>query len=390
MSSADVSIALFALCGLGILYPHIIYPVILRAIVALEPKAGKDANESVVHIDICVAAFNEESHIAETLHSIDRAIPDGVRGTIHVGSDGSTDRTVEIASTIRTQRCDVVTHDLPRLGKNATINYIVGCCTTEIIIFTDADCTLEKDALQYLLLGFTKKVGCVIGCNDRTLLRDVDTDVAQGEATYRANEDRTNQLESILGCCVASNGALYAIRRNLFLPISNGRMADDYANVLAVLSQDYRVVFERRARVFEQRETEMQDEFRRTARTVAGGLSTTFEYRRLLSPSRGKKAFILWSHRVVRWLSPFFLIIAIVVPFLAISQPTVFGCMYYGQALFYATAFLGHVVEKYGMRIPGVSTVRYFVVMNIAILWGWIKFFRSARLDVWLPTGSTA
>lgn len=384
----DTTVALIVViaCCVCVVYPHILYPLFLTVLRKLLPRPQSSPGSNVVNVDLCIAAHNEEALLPYVLASVDAAVPSGVQLRILLGSDGSTDSTVKIAREFPVRNCAIEVHDYSRRGKNAVINGLITQSTAEVVVFTDADCRLEPDALQYLLRHFSdNNIGAVLGCNDRRLVSSDDNAATSGEAIYRSLEDVVNEHESSLASCVASNGALYAVRRSALNLIPNDRAADDFCNVLSAISTRKRVVFERHARVAEHRPTEMSGEFRRTIRTVASGLSAVAAYKQLLGPHFGLTALFLWSHRILRWMSPVFLLIAAVIPWFVIHDVTLFVVLFYSQFLFYSLAFLGYALERYGSQLPVVSTIHFFVAMNIAMFMAWIRFLSKARADVWQP-----
>lgn len=386
MIDATVTLIVVIACCVSIVYPHILYPVILGVLRRAVQPPQSDLSRAISSVDLCIAAHNEEELLPHVLTSVDNAVPEGVQLRILVGSDGSTDDTVKVAAEHPLRNCSIVVSDLSRRGKNAVINELMRLSDAEVLVFTDADCRLEPDALSHLLRRFSDgNIGGVIGCNDRRLVSSEDNSATSGEAIYRSLEDVVNEHESVLASCVASNGALYAIRRSIVRMIPNDRVADDFANVLSVLYSGKRVVFERSARVAEHRPTEMSGEFRRTVRTVASGLSAVAAYPSLLLPQQGLTAYFLWSHRIARWMSPFFLLIVFMMTWFVLHDTNVFGILFYSQFVFYALAFLGYASEKFGSRIPVIATIQFFVVMNIAMLVAWIRFVSKARADVWKP-----
>ncbi len=389
MPALEIGIALAAVAFVGIIYPHAIYPFVLRLIHqrSADPVAS-DPNIRV-SVDVVIAAYNEADRIERCLQSIVDQDYSADLVTITVGDDGSSDAT---ADRVRAFAARVVDHrvtvvQMSRTGKNGVITTLMSKCTANVVVFTDADCVWAPDALQTLLAPFhDKRVGAVVGKNDRGAMREAADPAERGEALYRSMEDRVNTLESEVASTVASNGALYGVRRELLRPLPDQRVADDWMNVLQAAMQGTRIVFAPQARVVEERANSLRVESRRTIRTVSSGVSAFLQATSLLSPSAGWISFFLLSHRIIRWASPVFVLLMIPATALTVADPTIFGILFYGQAMLYALALLGKSAARYGQHIPLASTCLFFVAMNISFRLGLFSVISRRKLDAWSPS----
>lgn len=389
MPALEIGIALAAVAFVGIIYPHAIYPFVLRLIHRRAANPVTPDPDIRVTVDVVIAAYNEAERIERCLQSIvDQHYPSNLI-SITVGDDGSSDDTVARIRAFASQHSDreITVELLPRTGKNGVITALMSRCTSTIVVFTDADCVWAPDALENLLAPFhDHRVGAVVGKNDRGAMREATDPAERGEALYRSMEDRVNVLESEVASTVASNGALYGVRRELLRPLPDQRVADDWMNVLHAAMQGTRIVFAQRACVREERANSLQMESRRTIRTVSSGVSAFLHATSLLSPSAGWISLFLFSHRVVRWASPIFVLLMIPATALTVSDPMIFGILFYGQAMLYALALLGKSAARYGQHIPLASTCLFFVAMNISFLLGLFSVLSRRTLDVWSPS----
>ena len=387
MTMSDVGLVLAIVAVSGVLYPHLLYPLLLWGVhrIFRRPIVG---GPYIGDITVVIAAFNEVDIIPDCLRSIKGATSAPGRVTIVLADDGSTDGTADIAESMQQELAPVnlVVRRCGRGGKNSALRAVLPAVTTDIVVFTDADCRLAAGSIGQLLGPFAdSSVGAVIGSIDRSAGSTSD-DGTQQEALYRRIEQRINVMESDVASTVVSSGALYAVRRELMEVIPDGRVAADWWNVLPVVKARKRIVVAPKARVVEHRPNTMSQEYQRTVRTASSGMRCLWGLRQTLHPRYGWTSWFLWSHRITRWMGPVFLFVLLVSTFMLLEHPLLFGLLFYAQFALYALAFLGHAAERTGLSIPVVGLIRYIVLMNLAFIGGAIRAIRGGRLDVWEPS----
>jgi len=242
MTLSDVGLVLAIVAVTGVLYPHLLYPLLLSVVhrvftrpVTIGPYIGD--------ITVVVAAYNEAEILPDCLRSIKGASSAPERLTIVLADDGSTDGTADVAESMQQDLAPVtlIVYRCGRGGKNAALRTVLSAVTTDIVVFTDADCRLARGSIGQLLGPFADaSVGAVIGSIDRSAGVTSDEGTQQ-EALYRRLEQRINAMESDVASTVVSSGALYAVRRELLETIPDGRVADDWWNVLPVVKANRRV-----------------------------------------------------------------------------------------------------------------------------------------------------
>jgi cellulose synthase/poly-beta-1,6-N-acetylglucosamine synthase-like glycosyltransferase len=381
VGEAAAILAVFVLC-----YPHVLYPLWLVVARRLFYKPINENRNQSPNVHVLMAAYNEEACIAANLAALMQTNYPADRMRITVGDDGSSDRTAEIVANLAHEDHRISLISFPRSGKNAVLDALISVADGEIVVFMDADIVCPPEALNELLAPFADPtVGAVISHNDRSSKAFDTNSGSAGESRYRRLENVINQSESDIHFTVASNGALYAVRREHVRVIKDRRVADDFAMVLRVMADGKRVIFQPSAKVTEVRVNSIGLETTRTARTAASGLSALWMERGLLLPWRGWVAAFLWSHRVLRYLSPFALILLFVSTWFTLADPMIFGCLFYGQLLMYGLAFVGWSGSKYGQVVPVASVAEYFVAMNISLALGWWRFMVARSNDTWTP-----
>ena len=367
---------LFWLSVLAVLYPYLLYPAALWALGRLSRRQVLPP-APLPSVTLIVPVSNEEVRIAKKVANTAalRYPPDRLQ--VVFVSDGSTDRTVDILRSMVTSIMSVV--ELPeRRGKAAGLNAGMLQARHDILVFSDASIELELDALERIVAPFADaRIGCVSG-EDRIA-------EAGGEALYGRYELMLRRFESRVSSIVGASGSFYAQRRALCAPFVEG-MAPDFLSVLRTIEQGYRAISEPTAVGSMTSVKDPRREFERKVRTLIRGLTTLFAYGHLLNPFRyGMFAFVLGSHKVMRWLAPVFLLSALLAPLGLLDRPfymLAFGC----QLAFYLCAWAAFR-QRGGVHrsLPGKIAL-YFSSVNMAALVAWVQFARGVRQELWTPS----
>jgi cellulose synthase/poly-beta-1,6-N-acetylglucosamine synthase-like glycosyltransferase len=274
--------------------------------------------------------------------------------------------------------------DFPeRRGKAAVLNRSISTLSGEVVLLSDANTLIAPDAVKKLLRWFERpEVSCVCG-------RLVLTDPATGknaDGLYWKYETMLKRSEARLGALLGANGAIYAIRRDRYEPIPDGTIIDDFViPLLSLIRRGGSVVYEPDALAFEETAPDVAAEFRRRCRIGAGGFQSLALLWPVLDPRRGWLAFAFFSHKLLRWLGPFFLLGMIAANLaLAMAGPPFWRWTLASQALFYTITLLIPPGTNPLSRPHRLMTM--FTSMNIALLvgfWGWLTGRWSG---IWTPT----
>ena len=254
-------------------------------------------------VSISLPAYNEVHQIAETLESLLSLDYPRDRTQILVVSDASTDRTDDIVRAYGDRGVELLR--LPeRRGKGAAETAAIPHLTGEIVVNTDASTRIVPDALKPLIRQFShREVGLASG-RDISVAPGVEN-ANKGESRYVGYEMAIRDLETRVGSIVGASGCFYAIRHHLHrvqLPVTLSR---DFAAALHCREGGYRAVSVPEAICFVPRAASLRLEYRRKVRTIARGLHTLLHKRNLMNPFRyGLFAWMLFSHKVCRWLGP--------------------------------------------------------------------------------------
>lgn len=365
--------SVFWISVLLIVYPLLIYPALLFAI----PRKGKGklGHGATGPMAVVCSVYNEEKVIArkiDNFYGID--YPDI---ELYLGLDGCTDNTLaEILRAVRDDRVKVFT--FPRGGKVSVLNALMRKVYQPYVVMTDANSMFRADAVTRLMEQMRNGVGVVCG---RLVL--VDDEGYSGEGIYWRIETFVKMAESDFGSVIGANGAIYLFRREFYEPLPPDTINDDFSISMRIYERGHSVVYATDAVAEEEIVTTDREEFRRHVRDGAGHFRAMRYLWRLLNPLKGKRFFFYFSHRVLRWMAPFFLILAFVLnAILAERQPT--------YKVLLLLQFVGYTlmaaVHLRGIRWKPIYAPYYFLLLNVAILVGCIKNILGLQKTAWEST----
>lgn len=355
-------------------YPLFIYPIILLII----PKNNiKLRNADIKSISILISAYNEEDYIHDCIDSILKSDIQNIDVEILVGSDGSNDKTLEIANSFNDSKIRV--YDFERGGKNQTINKLVAEAKHDTLLFMDADFRLKSDNIKKIIEKFsTLDVGIII-CPIEMKAAD-GSKSENTESIYQRYESFIRRKESDIASCVNTLGS-YVISKSTFENISSNNYCDDLFSVLTTIKKRKRVYFDSENSIFEVRETNFTEEYGRRERLVGGGLSTIFHFKSLLSFKYGWNSFFLWSHKVMRWYSSIFFFSAYILSLFMLD--TLFGLITaYLISVLLLLSLVGYLLEREKMKNPAKLPL-FFVSMNIGFVKGIVHFYKGKQNSIW-------
>jgi hypothetical protein len=369
---------LFWISLLAVIYPYALYPALL---VAWNRLAGRRAPvPDPAHrpsVAVILPVHNEARRIeAKVRNLLDLDYPRESLQLVVIG-DGCTDDTLERAARAGGPRLAV--EALPaRAGKAAALNAGLGRATGEIVVFTDAGILLDRGSLASLVGHFSDPaVGCVSG-----------EDYVEGgsnEGLYGRMELFVRREEARLHSIAGASGCFYGMRRALCRPFRAG-MAPDFLSVLDTVRSGHRAVCEPAARGAMTATTSQRAEFSRKTRTFLRGLTALFGNAALLNPlGHPAFSFILWSHKLMRWLGPVSLLTCLVTAF-ALRDELSYAVLFWGQVAFYALA-LGALAWPSSIgRIALARISGFFLLVNAAAGLALLQWLAGARQELWEPT----
>ena len=295
-----------------------------------------------------------------------------------MASDGSTDRTSDLVLTDGRARC-VAYPD--RRGKMVALNLAVAQATGDLLVFVDARQELAPGAISALVAHFnTPTVGVVSG----TLVhRDPGTGAARDVGAYWRYERAIRMAESRWYSVVGATGALYAIRRQDYVPARGDTILDDFEVPMQIVRRGRRALIESGAVMYDDLQSSSSSERRRKIRTLAGNFQSFLRNLWLFSPRENPIFVQFMLHKVARLLIPYALLLAFIASALA-DDPVLHVC-FGAQAMAYALVLLARSVTVC-RRIPGVGLMTVFVDLNLAAVEGLFRYLRGRHSSLWEKT----
>ena len=359
-----------------LVYVYLLYPA---ALAAVRLYARKLVAKADIEPRICVfiPANNEAAVLEAKLRNTLTLDYPADRLDIVVASDGSTDATNDIVRQFQ-PRVRLLEFS-PRRGKVTVINEGLGAVDAAIVVFSDANTFLESGAVRALVRNFADPtVGAVSG--DVALVGDRAA-LGRSEDLYYLYERWVQQAESDIGSMIGADGALYAIRRELFAPPPRDTILDDMAIPMAVARMGRRVVFEPAARAYEQGSETALEEFARKSRVIAGAMQLMSRRDSMLPLRAPQVIFSFLSHKALRWFSPAFATCAFVSSLYLADTSTAYAVAALAQALFYAAGVAGcHPALR---RIGVVAIAHYFCLVQAAAAVGFFRGVTGRQSVLW-------
>ncbi len=369
-----------------ILQTYLFYPVWMLVFTTKIKKNNTiySNKDELPDIGILIAAYNEEKIIGEKIISVFNTTYPLEKIKVYVGSDASTDRTDEIIKELSKQYANLQLINFGgRSGKANIINSLAEQANEDIFILTDANVIFKEDTIFNLIRHFKDQKYAQV-CANIIKVSGSDHGIAKQEKSYIVFENRIKFAEfARWDVVMGAEGGCYAIRKGFYAPVPKNFFMDDFYITMNVIENNKKIVFDKEAICFEDVPTQAKEEFKRKVRISIGNFQNLFRYKKLLFPFWKGSAFAFLSHKVLRWLTPFFLII----------------CLFSSALLsFYSHFFLVLFLLQFSLMLFPVADlvspfknsilkfISHFYFMNLALLKGFFMFVKGVETSIWQPT----
>ena len=371
-----------------IINTYLLYPLVIWLLSKFKSKSYDYTSDFSTSVSILISAYNEEKVIENRVKNLLSQNYDKNLIEIIVGSDCSNDNTNEILKRLAKEYPEVKIFLFNnRRGKAGVLNEIVQYATNEILIFTDANTEFENNAIKNLVKHF--QYSSIGGVSGRLVLIEKNFHKERGveEKKYWEYETFIKKSEGNLGILIGANGGIFAIRKNLFSEIPTDKpVTDDFYLSLSVIKKGYKFIYESFAIGFEEVAKDLSSEFKRKIRFAATNFQTISFFKSLLFNKNIILSYAFWSHKIIRWFLPLILILVFVLNIFLVNADTFYLVTFIIQLLFYFLALIGFIFNKIKIRLTLLSLIYYFLVTNIALLIGFIRFLRKKHSVIWQST----
>ena len=366
----------------ALFYTYAGYPLLLGLVSAFRPQRVQ-RGEIEPAVSVIITAYNEERDLKTKLeNTLALDYPRDLLEII-VASDCSTDRTDEITREFSAQGVRLC-RQTERLGKTAAQNSAVEQARGEIILFSDATSLYERDVLRAIVPNFADaKVGCVAG---RLVYVDgSDSDVGRGARSYWGYETFLKKHESRAGSLIGASGCLYAVRKAAYVPLYH-EACSDFIIATKMVEQGLRAIYEPDAVCTEQTNRQSDKELKMRVRIIAQTFTDLWRHRAMVNPLRGGFYGVqLLSHKVMRYLVPFFLMGLFVASAVMAPGSLAYRLMFVAQVGGYACPAIAWMLDRVGIRSSLLAFPQYFMLANLASLIACYQFLRGERYARWEP-----
>jgi len=379
--------ALFWISLALLVYVYIGYPLIaaVRARLVAQPRRKAPIEPTV---SIVVVAHNEAERIGGRIDNLLALDYPRHKIEILIGSDGSTDDTVDRARHYERFGVSVRAFQQHR-GKSAVVNALVPLVRGEIVVFADARQRFEPQTVRQLVANFADPH---VGAASGELIIEAGNGTApagHGAALYWRYEKAIRSAEGRVDSTIGATGAIYAIRRALFEPIPEDTLLDDVLIPLRVVRRGYRVVFEPEARAYDGASSTALQEFVRKTRTIAGTFQLMAREGWLLNPLQNRLWFETISHKVLRVALPMFHVSALASN-IVLANSAFFGMTLALQVIFYAAAIVGFIQREAPRRMMVFSSPCAMCLLLWATIVGFYRFITHRQQVTWERVPATA
>ena len=379
---------LFTVCLIVPLFSYVIFPWYLKFSVS-KITTTKNNYQLITEwpaVTIVFSVFNEEKVIRRKLETILKSDYPKEKLNILIGSDNSTDKTNQIIEEFISQNQNIILIKKEfRNGKLKIINELVDLTKTEHLIFTDANVFFEPIVVKALVYNLIAKEAQLV-CGNILKFSPKNNGISNQEIFYMNFENQLKYNESLkYGFCVGVEGGCYGILKQNFVKVPDGFLMDDFFITLDVISKKGKVLFEPEAISYEDVNDDPMIEFSRKIRISLGNFRNLKFYKNLLFPIHKGFGFAFFSHKVLRWFTPFALVISFLLSLLLSYYFPFFILISLCYSLLIIVPVLTIYLEKINLKIPIVNTIGHFILMNFALLLGYIKFITASNESSWVP-----
>ncbi len=372
----------------ALVHSYVVYPVLLKLFAGkLALPARKPLEEPLPRVAVIMAAYNEEKVIEQKIRSVFNTEYPSDRLEMWIGSDGSTDATDAIIARLIAEGKTIHFRRFGgRNGKSNILNSMAPEVTADILIPTDANIVFEPQTIPQLIRHFSDTQVGLVGANIiNTGMRQ--DGISHQEETYIRRENYMKYYEGVLwGTTMGAFGAAYAIRRSLFPEIPKNYLMEDFYITMYVIQKQYKAICDLDARAFEDVSNLVEEEYKRKVRISAGNYQNLSVYWRMLFKPLSGAGFSFWSHKMLRWMGPFFILTALIASACLWDKNLFYRLAFIMQIAGVLSPFIDRLLKRMNIHTFALRLVAYFYLMNLALLQGAIKYMRGIRSGTWNPT----
>lgn len=367
-----------------ILHTYVFYPLFMILI-----YRNSNHNQLLFYSDhelpaiaILIAAHNEEKVIEKKILSVFNTNYPSSKLKVFIGSDASTDRTDQIISNLTNTYSNIEFIKFKgRVGKISIINHLQSLCDEPVLILSDANVIFKQNTIFELVKYFKDSNVGLVSAN---IIKESSNNdgISYQEKKYLNFENKIKASESYaFNFIMGAEGGCYAIRNNLFSKVPSNFIVDDFFITMQVLERKNYALLNNLAVCIEDVTTDISSEYRRKVRISSGNFQNLFFFKHLLFDF-SSICFAFWSHKVLRWLTPFFIFICLFSSVFLIPYHKFFIWIACIQLLFLLFPLFNYFFKFNNVFLKFIA---HFYLMNFALFEGFIKFIKGIKSSIWEP-----
>ena len=340
------------------------------------------SDDELPSIAILIAAYNEEKVIEKKILSVFNTNYPSSKLKVFIGSDASTDRTDEIISNLTNTYSNIEFIKFKgRVGKISIINHLQSLCDEPVLILSDANVIFKQNTIFELVKYFKDSNVGLVSAN---IIKESSNNdgISYQEKKYLNFENKIKASESYaFNFIMGAEGGCYAIRNNLFSKVPSNFIVDDFFITMQVLERKNYALINNLAICIEDVTTDISSEYRRKVRISSGNFQNLFFFKHLLFDF-SSICFAFWSHKVLRWLTPFFIFICLFSSVFLIPYHKFFIWISCIQLLLLLFPLFNYFFKFNNVFLKFIA---HFYLMNFALFEGFIKFIKGIKSSIWEP-----
>ncbi|MDI1261171.1 glycosyltransferase family 2 protein [Aquabacterium sp.] len=378
-----------------VFYSYALYPLIL-ALVAMVVQLRRDARyvsskqdrrvpaqaRMLPAVAVIISAYNEQMHLRQRIDNLltMNYPPELLR--CYIGSDGSSDATASILAACTDRRIQACVYDVNR-GKASVLNDLVAQASAPILVFSDANTFFHPDAITVLVKHFDQAdVGGVSG-----ELRLKGSGGDNQDSVYWRLEQFLKFFEGRINGLLGANGAIYAIRRNLWQPLPPDTICDDFCVAMNVSASGHRLVYEPAAWAEEDTPQAIAEEYNRRLRIGIGNFQALVRHPEYITRTSLGTSFAYLSHKVLRWTAPHLLLLGLVASAILATQSIGWLSLTLLQLAAYGAAMCLYQLTQRQVVLPSLLRMAAFLyALNWAFMVASWRFARGNYRGSWRRT----
>jgi cellulose synthase/poly-beta-1,6-N-acetylglucosamine synthase-like glycosyltransferase len=367
-----------------VLHTYLFYPLLLELLSGRsrgnEQQYGRENDLPVV--SVIISAYNEEEVIAAKIESIFAGDYPREKLEVLIGSDMSDDSTATIIGKYLTRHPNLRFWDFKqRRGKQNVVNDLVAESRGEILILTDANVMFDTSTIFNLVKHFRNPD---IGLVDSNMINKglKIEGISYQEKAYISREVHIKNMEGRLwGAMMGPFGGCYAIRKDDYAMVPPNYLVDDFYINMKIFEKRKKAINDLEARVFEDVSNVLRDEFRRKVRIATGNWQNLRTFSHLLL--RKNIGFCFLSHKVLRWLGPFFILAAFILNMILAINSEFYLILLLMQVLLLLLPLLDHLLKQANIHNKALRLATHFYAMNLALFIGFFRSWKKISSGAW-------